>query len=164
MKKYAVRNIRLCTKDCMCLYVCPNGATDTETGQIDWDKCVGCGDCAASCPSHAISMVPKKMPPQQNKTQQVTDSLQTLAGSKTEQEQAAWHFAQNTEDPLVKKFMTAIARSNHLMAEDIFRESGYMLPQSMNTHQLLLGMMQNPAKDFPVDAVEKLLEKLKINE
>ena len=21
--KYAVRNIRLCTKDCLCLYVCP---------------------------------------------------------------------------------------------------------------------------------------------
>ena len=31
----AVRNIRLCTKDCMCLYVCPTGATDTENGQID---------------------------------------------------------------------------------------------------------------------------------
>lgn len=29
-KKYAVRNIRLCTKDCLCLYVCPTGATDTE--------------------------------------------------------------------------------------------------------------------------------------
>ena len=33
----AVRNIRLCTKDCLCLYVCPTGATDTETGQIDAD-------------------------------------------------------------------------------------------------------------------------------
>ena len=22
-EKYAVRNIRLCTKDCLCLYVCP---------------------------------------------------------------------------------------------------------------------------------------------
>ena len=28
--KYAVRNLRLCTKDCLCLYVCPTGATDTE--------------------------------------------------------------------------------------------------------------------------------------
>ena len=27
MREYAVRNIRLCTKDCLCLYVCPTGAT-----------------------------------------------------------------------------------------------------------------------------------------
>ena len=26
---YAVRNIRLCEKDCLCLYVCPTGATNT---------------------------------------------------------------------------------------------------------------------------------------
>ena len=39
---HAVRNIRLCTKDCLCLYVCPTGATDTETGQVDASKCIGC--------------------------------------------------------------------------------------------------------------------------
>ena len=50
-KKYAVRNIRLCTKDCMCLYVCPTGATDTEDSIIDVSKCTGCGDCADACPS-----------------------------------------------------------------------------------------------------------------
>ena len=27
--KIAVRNIRLCSKDCLCLYVCPTGASDT---------------------------------------------------------------------------------------------------------------------------------------
>ena len=40
-EKYAVRNLRLCTKDCLCLYVCPTGATDTENSIIDtenvWD-------------------------------------------------------------------------------------------------------------------------------
>ena len=56
-KEFAVRNIRLCTKDCLCLYVCPTGATDTENSIIDTDKCVGCGKCAAACPSGAISMV-----------------------------------------------------------------------------------------------------------
>ena len=48
--KYAVRNIRLCTKDCLCLYVCPTGATDTENSIIDKEKCIGCGDCADVLP------------------------------------------------------------------------------------------------------------------
>jgi len=56
---HASRNIRLCTKDCLCLYVCPTGATDTENGQIDADKCLsGCRVCVDACPSHAISLVP----------------------------------------------------------------------------------------------------------
>ena len=35
MKLFAVRNLRLCTKDCLCLYVCPTGASDTEDSIID---------------------------------------------------------------------------------------------------------------------------------
>ena len=58
MKSHAVRNLRLCTKDCLCLYVCPVGATDTENSVIDVEKCIGCGVCAAACPSGAISMIP----------------------------------------------------------------------------------------------------------
>ena len=50
--QHAVRNIRLCTKDCLCLYICPVGATDTENGQVDWDKCIGCGKCEPRCPYH----------------------------------------------------------------------------------------------------------------
>ena len=46
MKMMAVRNLRLCTKDCLCLYVCPVGATDTENSIIDVKKCIGCGMCA----------------------------------------------------------------------------------------------------------------------
>ena len=35
---FAVRNLKLCTKDCACLYVCPTGATATEDGSIDASK------------------------------------------------------------------------------------------------------------------------------
>ena len=55
MKRVAVRNLRLCTKDCLCLYVCPVGATDTEDSVIDVKKCTGCGACVSACPTGAIS-------------------------------------------------------------------------------------------------------------
>ena len=74
---HAVRNIRLCTKDCLCLYVCPTGATDTETGQVDASKCIGCGICANACPSGAISMVLEKYPPQQKKEEKTREQLNT---------------------------------------------------------------------------------------
>ena len=80
MKKLAVRNLRLCTKDCLCLYVCPVGATDTENSVIDVTKCIGCGVCAGACPSGAISMVPVEYPPQQKKELSVLAQAQALTG------------------------------------------------------------------------------------
>ena len=56
MKKIAVRNLRLCTKDCLCLYVCPVGATDTEDSVIDVNKCIGCGLCTTKCEFEAIHL------------------------------------------------------------------------------------------------------------
>ena len=135
---HAVRNIRLCTKDCLCLYVCPSGATDTETGQIDADKCIsGCRACVDACPSHAISLVPDEFPPQQDKTVSVINELLSLSDSKIKQEQISQAIAETTENPILQQLSTAISKSNRLMAEDLLRESGYMLPQSNNVKDLL---------------------------
>lgn len=155
--KFAVRNIRLCTKDCLCLYVCPTGATDTENSIIDVNKCIGCGDCADACPSGAISMVPKKYSKQQDKTERVTNALKALMRSKSEQEQIAMQ--------LPGKLAVAIEKSNHIMAEDIIREAGYMLPQSENTKKFLQSLLeQKNAVGFPKETIVKLLEALNKNE
>lgn len=162
---HAVRNIRLCTKDCLCLYVCPTGATDTETGQVDASKCIGCGICAKACPSGAISMVPEKYPPQQAKEERCAESLKSLAASKARQEAAAAGLAARTDDPVLRRLAEAVERSNRLMAEDLYREAGYMLPQSRNAHDLLAFLVSGQySEDFPAEAAKRLLELLPVND
>ena len=164
-KMVAVRNIDLCSKDCLCLYVCPNGATDTENSIIDVDKCTGCGMCANACPSKAISMVPVEYPAQQKKKKEVVNSLNKLSKSKVEQEKIAKQSANNTDKPGFKKLMTAISKSNRLMAEDIIRESGYMLPQSSNANKILNEIKNNDKfENIPAQEIEKLLNKIKVND
>ena len=164
-KMVAVRNIDLCSKDCLCLYVCPNGATDTENSIIDVDKCTGCGMCANACPSKAISMVPVEYPAQQKKKKEVVNSLNKLSKSKVKQEKIAKQIANNTDKPGFKKLMTAISKSNRLMAEDIIRESGYMLPQSSNANKILNEIKNNDKfENIPAQEIEKLLNKIKVND
>lgn len=159
---HAVRNIRLCTKDCLCLYVCPTGATDTETGQIDAAKCrSGCRVCVDACPSHAISLVPERYPPQQEKQDAVVAALRALAASKTRQEQLFGLLEQAADSPDARRLAKAMRLSNRLMAEDLLRESGYMLPQSKQVRDLLSGELNAAQEDsFPKGAVRRLLELL----
>ena len=156
-EKYAVRNVALCSKDCLCLYVCPTGASDTENSVIDAGKCIGCSACADACPSHAISMVPRQYPPQQKKDDAVIAAMRALAASKTAQEQMA--------SALPGTLAKALEKSNRIMAEDLLREAGYMLPQSGNA-KALLEMMEGFSAEpgFPKEAAALLRNTLQFNE
>lgn len=153
-EKYAVRNLRLCTKDCLCLYVCPTGATDTENSIIDTEKCIGCGACADACPSGAISMVPKVYPLQQPKENEVVDALRALIQNKNKAESIATH--------LPDALAVAVERSSRLMAEDLCRESGFMLPQSANTKEFLEQIKEY--SDIPREIIDYLLDSIQFHE
>ena len=160
----AVRNLRICSKDCLCLYVCPTGATDTETGQIDFSKCIGCGACSKACPSGAISMVPYQYPKQQLKDELVIAKLNKLIQSKAEQEQMAEHIYNSSNNNIEKQLAKAFIRANRLMSEDLYRESGFMLPQSKNTKDFLESLLEQANEEILKKDIEKLIKLLNFNE
>ena len=160
-KSHAYRNLKICTKDCLCLFVCPTGATDNETGQIDFEKCIGCGACAAACPAKAITMIPNKMPKPQPKNKKVISEMFKIANSKIEQNQILKNLLnENKED---EKLLKALIHSNKVIIEDIIRESGYMIPQNKNTNKLLKDIQKN-GDNSSKEYATNLLNKINFNE
>ena len=110
-------------------------------------------------------MVPVAYPPQQKKAESVVDAENLLALNKAREEAAARQIARETSQDGLYRLATGIARSSRLVAEDILREAGYMLPQSGNAHALLRELMANPpGEDFPMDAARQLLELIPDND
>ena len=159
-ERHAYRDLNICTKDCLCLFVCPTGATDNETGQIDFDKCIGCGACAAACPSKAISMLPRVYPKQKVKEQAVINELLTLADSKISQIKILKNLVDEAKSEEEKKLLKALIHANKVMIEDMMREAGYMLPQSSNTNKLLRSLKNKDNTNI----IDKLLEKIEVND
>jgi len=154
-KLFAVRNIRLCTKDCLCLYVCPTHATDTENSIIDVNKCTGCGACANACPSHAISLVPYDFPKQKELDKNVNNILNDCIKAKTNE------IALADKLSVESKLFKAISMSLSLQAEDLVRENGFMLPQADEVIELLKELKdskvyQNINKNTIIELINKL--------
>lgn len=129
---FASRNISLCTKDCLCLFVCPTGATNTETGQIDKDACIsGCRACVDVCPSHAISLVPHEYPTHKEKAPQIIETMRVLLDKKSDQEMLSRSLLLGAavKSPLAQ-LLKALELSSRILGEDCARESGFMMPQS----------------------------------
>ena len=90
---------------------------------------------------------------------------QALTGNKAREEQMARQLAQVVQAPGLYRLLKAVERSARLVQEDLHRESGYMLPQSKNAHDLLKQLLENPpTPEFPREAAQALLEKLPQNE
>jgi Fe-S-cluster-containing hydrogenase component 2 len=158
---HAARNIRLCTKDCVCLFVCPTGATDTETGQIDFEKCLdGCRLCVDACPSHAIYLVNDNYAPPQIKGQKTKAMLLKMAENKAEQEKIADGIAREAKSPEVRQLAKALEVSSRISTEDCLREAGYMLPQGAEVKQLLRALLNSPHEDLPKETIQRLLDLL----
>ena len=152
MEKYAVRNIRLCTKDCLCLFVCPTGATDTENSIIDVEKCIGCGACAEACP----------IPPRKEDT--VVVAMNRLSAKKADEEAAARKISESTDKDGLYRLMKAVEKSIRLSNADVLRESGYLLPQGDEAVALLKDWLWNPpTPDFLKEIAEKLAELMGVN-
>ena len=79
-------------------------------------------------------------------------------------EVTARRIAESTDKDGLYRLMKAVEMSSRLMAEDVIRESGYMLPQSANSQNILIDLINDGPKGFPKAAAEEILQKIPCNE
>ena len=160
---HAARNIALCTKDCLCLFVCPTGATDTENGQIDFNWCHdGCRLCVEACPSHDLYLFFDSYPTPKSPDKTVQEGLQTLLESKSLLERIAKQTGEKAESQAEKRLAAALASSSRILAEDCAREGGFLMLESSAVNILLRQLLEENryTADFPQESCKKLLELL----
>lgn len=170
---HAARNIQLCTKDCICLFVCPTKATDTETGQIDFSKCLdGCRLCVDACPSHAIYLVNTNYAESKSKSQNVSekalDLLDRKAVEETKIQKALLSVSGSaTGDETLTLILKALKKSLRIVAEDAAREAAYMVPQSLSTQELIENLLrdhpQSGKEPFPKQELQNVQKALGIS-
>ncbi len=154
---YASRNISLCTKDCLCLFVCPTGATDTETGQIDKTLCLdGCRLCVDACPSHAIYLVMEDYPEPELKDPELAGMMISLLEQKSKEEGIAESISINSNNTGKQKLARALKLSCRIVAEDCAREANFMLPQSRSVKDLLERLEKEAGSDVK-DIIKDLI-------
>ncbi len=150
---YAVRNSSLCTKDCLCLFVCPTGATDTETGQIDASACIdGCRLCVDVCPSHAISLMITNFPKRKEVPESIASSLKEVLHSK------ALQLSMVSKDSFL--LARALAHSLKILGEDCAREEGFMIVEDEKSVELFQSLLNCEDPKLPKEVITKIVEKL----
>jgi len=112
-----------------------------------------------ACPSGAIYLSNSTYPKPQGKSDAMTESIFALAASKAEQEDLARTIGEQSDDPSLRQICKVVEMSSRIIAEDLWRESGYIIAQSDAATRLLEAMLAEHGSEegFPAEDVKALI-------